>query len=428
MSSALEGGNWLRTGGGVVATGGFFAAHPARSKQDTSQKFLMPSVFARMRLLVDGDLGYRSDEKIPCEAGADINLIKALQPFDRETQSRSTTLPRERHMSPRKLCLFMLAATLAGFATAEKLNVQIQEYEVPTPKSRPHDPAVAPDGSLWCTGQGANKLGRLDPKTGNFREYALKTANSGPHGLVADKDGNIWFTAISGGYVGRLDTNSGRIAEYRPADGTTIDPHTPIFDRDGILWFTNEETNYLGRLDPKTGKISLIKVPTPHAVPYGIVILPNNMPFFCEFGSNKLASVEPGTMKIREYVLPAAGARPRRIALAADGTVYYTDYARGYLGHFDPAEGKLLKEWMSPGGTGSEPYGIAITNDGEVWYSESGVKPNTLVKFDAKSESFSANSIPSGGGVVRNMVATPDRRLYLACSGVNKVAVVDLNK
>jgi hypothetical protein len=27
-----------------------------------------------------------------------------------------------------------------------------------------------------------------------------------------------------------------------------------------------------------------------------------------------------------------------------------------------------------------------------------------------------------------NMVATPDRRLYLACSGVNKVAVVDLNK
>jgi virginiamycin B lyase len=111
----------------------------------------------------------------------------------------------------------MLAATLAGFATAEKLNVQIQEYEVPTPKSRPHDPAVAPDGSLWCTGQGANKLGRLDPKTGKFKEYALKTANSGPHGLVVDKDGNIWFTAISGGYVGKLDTNSGRIAEYRPA-------------------------------------------------------------------------------------------------------------------------------------------------------------------------------------------------------------------
>lgn len=110
--------------------------------------------------------------------------------------------------------------------------------------------------------------------------------------------------------------------------------------------------------------------------------------------------------------------------LAPDGTIYYTDFARGYLGHFDPSGRKLLKEWLSPGGSESEPYGIAITNDGEVWYSESGVKPNTLVRSDPKLESFSTKPIPSGGGVVRNMVATSDRRLYLACSGVNKIAVV----
>jgi virginiamycin B lyase len=56
------------------------------------------------------------------------------------------------------------------------------------------------------------------------------------------------------------------------------------------------------------------------------------------------------------------------------------------------------------------------------------MKPNTLVRFDPKSESFSTKQIPSGGGVVRNMFATPERRLYLAYSGVNKVAVVDLTK
>jgi virginiamycin B lyase len=328
----------------------------------------------------------------------------------------------------RKLCLFTLAGTIAAFGAVETLTVQIKEYEVPTPKSRPHDPALAPDGSLWYTGQGANKLGRLDPKTGEFKEYPLKTPNSGPHGLVCDKDGHIWFTAISGGYVGKLDPKTGEITEYRSSGGTEIDPHTPVFDHDGILWFTNEETNYIGRLVPKTGKMSLMKSPTPHAVPYGIVILQNNAPFFCEFGANKLATIDPKTRTIHEYPLPAASARPRRIALAPDGTIFYTDYARGYLGHFDPASGKLLKEWASPGGAESEPYGIAITDDGEVWYSESGVKPNTLVRFDPKSESFSRMQIPSGGGVVRNMVATPDRRLYLACSGVNKVAVVDTTR
>lgn len=116
--------------------------------------------------------------------------------------------------------LLLLVVTLAGAATVGTLNLQIKEYDVPTPKSRPHDPAVAPDGSLWYTGQGANKLGRLDPKTGEFKEYPLKIANSGAHGLVADKEGNIWFTAIAGGYVGKLDPKAGEIAEYRPSDGT----------------------------------------------------------------------------------------------------------------------------------------------------------------------------------------------------------------
>lgn len=57
MSSAVGGGTRLRMGGGVVATGVFFAAQPARSKQNTSPAFLM-LFFALSRSLVDGNLGY----------------------------------------------------------------------------------------------------------------------------------------------------------------------------------------------------------------------------------------------------------------------------------------------------------------------------------------------------------------------------------
>ena len=60
-----------------------------------------------------------------------------------------------------------------------------------------------------------------------------------------------------------------------------------------------------------------------------------------------------------------------------------------------------------------------------VWYSESGVKPNTIVRFDPKTETFARAKIPSGGGVIRNMVATSDGRVYIACSGVDKVGVVE---
>ena len=315
----------------------------------------------------------------------------------------------------------VFTAVLAVAATAT-LSVEIKEYDVPTPNARPHDPAVGPDGSLWVTEQKANKLGRLDPKTGKFQEYPLKTPGSGPHGLVADRNGHIWFTAIAKGYVGKLDPKTGDITEYRAPGEQEMDPHTPVFDQNGMLWFTNEESSTIGRLDPGTGEIELKAIPTPHAVPYGIVVTSQGVPFFCEFHTNKLASINPRSMTIREYPLPE-GARPRRLALAADGTIYFSDYAQGKLGYFDPATGKV-EEWPSPGGPNSEPYGIAITGDGMVWYSETGVTPNTLVRFDPRTKTFASENIPSGGGVVRNMAATKDGRLYLACSGVNKVAVV----
>src|SRR6201981_501387 len=113
---------------------------------------------------------------------------------------------------------FLLLAFVAVLSAAAP-NVSIKEFDLPTANSRPHDPAVAPDGSLWYTGQKVNKLGRLDPSTGKIKEFSLKTPDSGPHGLVADSQGNIWFTAINKGYIGKLNPKTGNITEYHMPKG-----------------------------------------------------------------------------------------------------------------------------------------------------------------------------------------------------------------
>lgn len=316
-------------------------------------------------------------------------------------------------------------AAIAEATSATGKSVVIREWDVPTPNSHPHDPAVGPDGALWYTGQMSNTLGRLDPATGEIREYRLKSPNSGPHGLVADREGNIWFTANFKGYIGKLDPRTGEITEYPLPDKGAEDPHTPVFDQKGTLWFTVQGGNDVGKLDPRTGMIILKKVPTPHALPYGIAVSSKGVPYFCEFGTNKLASINSETMEITEYLLPK-GARPRRLAITSDDEVYYSDYARGYLGKLDPISGKT-QEWASPGGPGSEPYGITAAPNGIVWYAETGGTPNRIVGFSPKTRAFSAPvSIPSGGGVVRNMVATRGGKLYLACSGVNKIAIAEV--
>src|SRR4051812_43454071 len=90
-------------------------------------------------------------------------------------------------------------------------EVSFQNWQVPTPGSRPHDPLATKDGSLWYTGQLANVLGRLDPATGKFTEFQLKTPHSGPHGLQEDRDGNIWYTGNTGSLIGKLDPKTGAV-------------------------------------------------------------------------------------------------------------------------------------------------------------------------------------------------------------------------
>lgn len=320
-------------------------------------------------------------------------------------------------------CFLIVVFVCIAIAATARETIVIKEWDVPTPRSFPHDPAVGKDGALWYTGMFSDTIGRLDPASGSIREYRLKPG-SAPHGLAADDKGMIWFTANRGAYIGRLDPQSGAVTEYPMPDPAAEDPHTPVFDKRGTLWFTVQTGNFVGRLDPSTGAIALMRLGSPRFKPYGIAINSAGTPFFCEFGTNKIGSISPDTMKIREYELPK-GARPRRLAVTPDDMIYYTDYARGRLGRLDPVTGKV-EDWQSPGGPDSRPYGIAATPDGRVWYSESGVDPNTIVGFNPKTRTFQSWPIPSGGGVVRNMATTLSGDIYIACSGKNKVGIVKI--
>ncbi len=301
-------------------------------------------------------------------------------------------------------------------------SVSIREWLLPSLGSRPHDPLAAADGSVWWTGQWSSVLGRLDPVTGGMKEYPLPP-DSGPHGLAEDAEGHVWFTGISQNYIGRLTPTTGEVTQYPVSKEGARGPHTPIFDQDGTLWFTLQ-SGMVGRLVPQTGEMKIVATPSDNTYPYGIVVNSAGVPWYVDFRGNRLGSVDPETMEIREYALPSPEARPRRIAITPDDVLWYTDYARGYLGRLDPATGEV-QEWPSPGGPESQPYGIAAVGN-VVWYSESSVRPNTLVRFDTESETFQTWVIPSGGGVIRNMMATSDGNLVLACSGVNRVALVEV--
>ena len=294
-------------------------------------------------------------------------------------------------------------------------KLSITEWLVPTLGQRSRDPVEGMDGSIWWTGMWASLIGRLDPETGAMEEYRLPPA-ARPHSIVPDAAGNIWYTGNSNATIGRLDPHTGLISEYATK---ARDPHTAVFHPNGKLYFTSQHAGMLGRLDPLTG--TLVEVDT-RAKPYGIKVGPDQRLWIAYNGTNAIASMHPDTMALRYFDLPDERTRTRRLDVDSEGRIWFVNSSLGRIGSLDPVSGEI-REWPSPSGPGSHPYAIAVIDD-VIWYNESAMRPDALVRFDPVSESFQSWAIPSGVGIVRHMWVTRAGDLLIHQSSSNRVGRV----
>jgi virginiamycin B lyase len=306
------------------------------------------------------------------------------------------------------------------------VKLTFTSWKVPTLGQRARDPVMTPDGMIWFTGQYGNVIGRINPNTNEMKEWMLP-AGAKPHSITPDREGSIWYTGNANGTVGVFNPRTEQFKVYQMPDPNARDPHTAEFDRNGTLWFSLQQSNMLGKLVPSTGEIKLVTMPTPRSNPYGVKIdSKGNIWVSCN-NSNCVVRMDPNTMQIKEYKLPKPETTVRRLALASDDTVYYTNSSMGFLGRLNPETGET-KEWPSPSGAMSHPYGIEVIND-VVWYNESGVRPDMLVRFDPKTEKFQSWPIASGNvhaGIVRHMRKTADGNLLIHQSSTNHIMLVKI--
>lgn len=310
------------------------------------------------------------------------------------------------------------AAFPASVDAQETDPVEIREWTVPWPETRPRDPALAPNGDVWFVGQRAHYAARLDPATGEFERFEL-LEGAGPHNLIVADDGTVWYAGNGDAHIGHLDPATGEIVRYDMPDPRARDPHTLIFDGEGGIWFTVQGGNMVGHLDMSSGEVRLTEAPASEgrggragsSRPYGIKLDAQGNPWIALFGTNLIATVDPGTMEMTTFEIAAADARPRRLVVDSRDHVWWVDYSRGKLGRLDPATGEIT-EWDSPGGDGSRGYGMAIDAADRIWYVETGHQPNTFVGFDTRTEEFiSVTEVGSGGGTIRHMYYDADENV-----------------
>lgn len=305
-------------------------------------------------------------------------------------------------------------------------EIDIVEWRVPTLGQRPRDPFQDEQGNIWWAGMYASLIGRFNPDTGDFREYQL-VSDARPHSIIADENGDVWYMGNGNGTVGKLNPESGEITVYPMPIPGARDPHTPYFADDGQLFFTLQRSNMVGRLNPDTGDIRLITLPTSNVRPYGIKQDSTGMIWVAYNGHNGIARVNPDDMSVTEFINPQAeGSHFRRLAITSDDMIWYVDSGRGYLGRLNPATGEF-KEWPSPSGPTSHPYAIEVVDD-VIWYNESGMRPDALVRFDPETETFQSWAMPSGVGQLRHMRVTPDGNLAIHQTSTNTIGLAILGE
>ncbi len=347
-------------------------------------------------------------------------LIATMVDLKGTPEEKTITSYLARHFPPNTK---RQAKPVAGDAT-----IKFKEWVVPTLGQRARDPIETPDGMIWWAGQFGSLIGRINPKTGEMKEWPLDPTAK-PHSVFHDHDGNIWYTGNKNGTLGKFDPKTEKFTVFKIPDPEAKDPHTAVIDRAGIIWFTMQHSNRAGRFDPKTGEFKIVAFPTENSRPYGIKLDADGALWVACNGSNCIVRMDLETMQLTEFKIPDPKTKIRRLAIADDGMIWFVNSARGRLGRLDPKSG-AVKEWPSPSGPESHPYAIAVVN-GIVWYNESGVRPDMLVRFDPRSEKFQSWPIPSGSiysGILRHLDVTSDGNLLIHQSATNRIMQVTLPK
>ena len=124
-----------------------------------------------------------------------------------------------------------------------RLNTQSgqwTEWDLPSENAFPAFCRVDEDGGVWIAETAADKIAYF--KDGHFKEFDVPTHGSITSTNVRDSEGYLWFTeggwrgGASGNKIGVLDPVSGNVAEL-PLPSKNAQPLGLLCDQEGTIWF-----------------------------------------------------------------------------------------------------------------------------------------------------------------------------------------------
>lgn len=250
----------------------------------------------------------------------------------------------------------------------------VQHYTLPSSLSQPYSIIEGPwprgiGGTfvgMWFTEADANKIGVFPERVSDLAgpcptyaltEYTIPTTSSKPLGITRGPDGALWFTEAGADKIGRV-TTTGRFSTF-PIPTAGSYPTSIVTGPDGNLWFTEYGADQIGRITP-AGVVTEFKLPTPNAEPNDITVGSDGNLWFTEYGAGRVASMTTEGVVTFDPPLSTTttNCRPMNIVTGPDGSLWFTELDAGKVGRLTTTGD------YSTFNVGDHPMGIAVTGSG----------------------------------------------------------------
>jgi virginiamycin B lyase len=361
------------------------------------------------------------------------------------THPMSPTFPPKEYPSDPELAKYLSSINLSGDRATwpyelktfprprgADTRVVITEYEIPRAGSSPHDLAIDGDGMVWYDDFQSPDIGRLDPRTGQFKEWRLPTLKPGlPENSLTielDSQGNPWLPrGYQGCSVTMFDAKTEKFQTWSAA-AEYNDEHASCTQGNvgpnGMVWFNSFNTSKMFELNPKTGEVKAYNAFPPGSVQYkgpnrvfyfgidehfataekthkmyGSAIFENGNPVYCDIEGSNIAVLDRATGQVTLTPTPTPAATPRRGSIDSEGNFWFGEWMAGQLGMFNP-QTKEIKEWKPPV-PWSGIYRAVRDKNGDVW---SGAMSTDYVhRLNPKTGEWREYMLPTLGGEMRDI-------------------------
>lgn len=198
-----------------------------------------------------------------------------------------------------------------------------QSVKLGTPIARLGRMAAAPDGSVWFAEGSAYSITRL--KNGELKRHEIDSVRGGPYGVAVAADGTVWATLQGANALLRIAPD-GKMTEHEiPTPG--VSPTDVAVDAAGTVWFLEFRTDKIGKF--RDGKFEELALPEAKLGLTGLALAPDGAVWFGMLRKGSIGRLRDG--KFTEFKLPRERARPYSVAVDRSGNVWYADIS-GFVG------------------------------------------------------------------------------------------------